>query len=75
MENLETIEVYGVEFDVYYTYHTYADPFGTGDSPTEHEIDITSIEDVTGTQNLQELLGEAVIDKIIEQISLIETGR
>lgn len=75
MEHLETIEVYGVKFDVYYTFHTYTDPFGTGDSPTEHEIDITSIEDVEGTQNLQELLGSAIVEKIIEQIGLIEARR
>lgn len=75
MEKLETVQAFGVKFDVYYTYHTEADPLGTGVSPTEHEIDIYSIEDITGTQNLQDLLCEDVIDKIMQEISLIEARR
>ena len=75
MEKLETVEVFGVKLDVYYNFITEADPLGTGDSPTEHEIDIYSIEDITGTQNLQDLLGESVIEKIIKEISLIEARR
>ena len=75
MEKLETVEVFGVKLDVYYYFISEADPLGTGDSPTEHENDIYSIEDITGTQNLQDLLGESVIEKIMKEISLIEARR
>ena len=70
---LESVKVYGIEFDVYYDCNTERDPYGTGDSPTSHDIDIISIEAGADTQDLQDVLANSVIEKIIEQIIEIES--
>jgi hypothetical protein len=63
---METIEIYGIRLDVYYDYQQF---------DSEYEITIQSIEDIKGSQNLYILIGEDIIDKIIQKISLIEQGR
>lgn len=66
VDGLETLNIYGVKLDIYYNYRQY---------DGEYELEIISIEDITGTQDLQELLGEAILDKITQEISSIEQGR
>lgn len=66
--SLATITVYNTNFDVYYTATRNKDPLGTGDSPTEIEVEITEIEDVTGCQNLLELLSGDVVEKIRQEV-------
>jgi hypothetical protein len=69
---LQTIEVLGVQFDVYYECEIEHDPLGTGDSPTEYNIEIISIEAGSDTQDLQEVLANYVIETITEQLINIE---
>jgi len=66
MKNLETVTIYGIRLDVYYDYQQF---------DGEYEIEIISIEDPTSAQDLQEIIGESVIDKIIQKISTLEQGR
>ena len=72
--SLVTVEVLGVEFDVYYECEIEHDPLGTGDSPTEYNIQIIAIEADTDTQDLQEVLASFVIEKIIEQLIKLEAN-
>ena len=51
-KELETVEVFGVKFDVHFTYHA------------DYGFEIEAIEDVTGTQDLKELLYPHIITKI-----------
>lgn len=71
---LQTIEVLGVEFDVYYECEVEHDPYGTGDSPTSYNIEIISIEAGTDTQDLHDLLSKFVIENITEQLINIEAA-
>lgn len=69
---LETIQVCGIDLDVYYDCTITRDPYGTGDSPTEYEVDIQSIEVTGDTQNIQEILADRCIEYIIDKIIQIE---
>lgn len=60
---LETIKIYDLKLDVYFTYDDY---FG---------FTIKSVEDITGTQNLLPLIDNYHIDAIIEELSTIYRGR
>jgi hypothetical protein len=71
---LETIELYGITLDVYFNHDIEKDPYGTGDSPTHHNIELVAIESTTDTINLIPLLCESVIEKIENEILDIVTG-
>lgn len=71
---LETIELYGILLDVYFKHEIEKDPYGTGDSPTHHNIELVAIESTTDTINLIPLLCESVIEKIENEILDIVTG-
>ena len=51
-QELETVEVLGVKFDVHFTYHQ------------DYGFEIEAIEDITGTQDLKEFLYPHIITKI-----------
>ena len=53
---LETVEIKNVKFDVYFSYHP---DFG---------FCVESVEDITSTQDLRELLDSWVIDEIQKEL-------
>ena len=55
-KELETVEVFGVKFDVHFTYHQ------------DYGFEIGAIEDVTGTQDLKEFLYPHIITKIEDEL-------
>lgn len=65
---LITVSARGFDFDVYYECQIINDAFGTGDSPTEYEIEINSIELTDSTTDIQELLSDSIINYIEEKI-------
>jgi len=69
---LQTVEVNGVKFDVYYTAKVENDPYGTGDSPASCEVDINSIEVGADTQNLLDFLSDTVVAEIEQEIIKLE---
>jgi hypothetical protein len=69
---LQTLTICGVDLDVYYDCTITNDPFGTGDSPTEYEIDINAIEIAGDTQDIQDILADRCIDQIIDKLIEIE---
>jgi hypothetical protein len=69
---LQTIQVCGVDLDVYYDCTITRDPYGTGDSPTEYEVDIQAVEVAGDTQDIQDILADRFIEYIIETIIQIE---
>jgi len=71
---LKTIQLYDITLDVYFKHDTEKDPFGTGDSPTLHYIELVAVESPTDTINLIPLLCESVIEKIENEILNIVTG-
>ena len=64
--SVETVEVYGVSFDVCFSIYIERDPLGVGDSPTEYEVTIESVEVGADTQDIYELLSASTIEKIEE---------
>ncbi len=70
--SLESLNVNGINMDVYYTCHVERDPLGTRDSPTEYYIDITEIEIGADTQNVYEILPEYIKEQIIDKLIEIE---
>jgi hypothetical protein len=70
--SLQTVTVFGVEFDVYYDLTVVRDAYGTGDSPTDYELEIESIEVVGDVQDLSNVLSDRVIELIEEQIIELE---
>lgn len=71
---LETIELYGIILDVYFKHEIEKDPYGTGDSPTHHNIELVAVESPSDTINLIPLLCESVIERIENEILDIVTG-
>jgi hypothetical protein len=65
---LQTIQVCGVDLDVYYDCTITRDPYGVGDSPTEYEVEIQAIEVTGDTQDIQDILADRFIDYIVDQI-------
>jgi hypothetical protein len=58
----------GIKFDVYYRADSCRDAYGTGDSPTLHDIDITEISLEHDATDLQEVLSSNIIDLIHDEI-------
>lgn len=65
---LMTTTINGIELDVYYSYESENDPYGTGDSPTAHYVEIIAIETKDSTVDIQNLLCESIIDLIEQEI-------
>lgn len=66
--SVETITVKGITFHVYYDIETERDPYGTGDSPTLHYININEIEIGNDTQNVYDILPDYIIELIENEI-------
>lgn len=65
---LMTTTIQGIELDVYYSYESEDDPYGTGDSPTAHYVEIIAIEPTDSTTDISDLLSSKVIEQIEEEI-------
>lgn len=72
--SLESLTINGVNMDVYYDCHIERDPLGTGDSPTEYNIDLNEIEIGADTQNVLDILPAFIIDQIIDKLIQIESN-
>ena len=59
-----TINLYGIELDVYADINRHSDPFGTGDSPDDVDVDILSIELPDSTQDITDLLSDAALLRV-----------
>ena len=70
---LETVELYGILLDVYFNHEIEKDPYGTGDSPTHHDIELVAVESPSDTINLIPLLCKSVIQQIENEILDIVT--
>jgi hypothetical protein len=66
----EQLEMYGLRLDVDYTYECVKDALGTGDSPTEHYVDVKSIE--LNGKDISQLLSDDVLDEIDNKLLRIE---
>lgn len=67
-----TTKVNDVELDVYYAYSSERDPYGTGDSPTAHYVEIIAIEPVDSTVDISDLLSDKIIQDIEDEIIMEE---
>lgn len=65
---LMTTKINGIELDVYYSYESEKDPYGTGDSPTAHYVEIIAIEPEDSTVDITDLLSDRVIERIEQEI-------
>ena len=72
--SLETVKINDILLDVYFKHETEKDPFGTGDSPTLHYIELVAVESPTDTINLIPLLCDSIIERIEDEILNIVTG-
>ena len=72
--SVETLEVHNITFHVYYDCEIEKDPFGTGDSPTEYQVNITTIEIGEDAQNVYDILPNVIIEELTEQIIQIEAN-
>ena len=72
--SLETVKINGIILDVYFKHEIEKDPFGTGDSPTHHNIELVAVETPTDTINLLPILCYTIIEKIENEILDIVTG-
>ena len=59
-----TINLYGIELDVYADITRYSDGFGTGDSPDDVDVEILSIELPDSTQDLSNLLSDDTLIRV-----------
>ncbi len=59
-----TINLYGIELDVYADITRYNDPFGTGDSPDDVDVEILSIELPDSTQDISNLLSDDTLIRV-----------
>ena len=59
-----TINLYGIELDVYANITRYSDGFGTGDSPDDVDVEILSIELPDSTQDLSNLLSDDTMIRV-----------
>lgn len=71
---LEYININGIDLDVYYNCQKCRDAYGTGDSPTLYDIDITSINLGGDPTNISSILSDSVLNDIEQQIIDIESN-
>lgn len=65
---LRWITINGIKLDVYYEFSSINDPYGTGDSPTQYDVEIKSIELQDSPTDIYELLDYKIIEQITSQI-------
>jgi hypothetical protein len=65
---VQTININGIDLDVYYTCEKCRDAYGTGDSPTLYDLDIQSIELASDTTDIKSILSPSVIEDIENEI-------
>lgn len=65
---LMTTTINNIKLDVYYSYESEKDPYGTGDSPTAHYVEIIAIEATDSTTDITDILSDAVIEQIEQEI-------
>lgn len=65
---LTTVTVNDIKLDVYYSYESERDPYGTGDSPTAHYVEIIAIEVDDSTTDITDLLSDRAIEFIEQEI-------
>jgi hypothetical protein len=66
--SVETVELWGVTFDVCFSVRIERDPLGIGNSPTEYEISIESVEVGADTQDISEFLSSGTLDALEEAV-------
>lgn len=71
---LRTIEVKGVEFDVFYDCTSERDPLGTGDSPTAYHVELIAIESICESIDITDYLANWVVEDITKQIIELEAN-
>ena len=71
---LATIHLNGITLDAYYEITITKDPFGTGDSPTEYDVNLIEISTPSDAQNLIELFHDYWLEIAQDQIVEIERG-
>lgn len=69
---LMTTKVNGIELDVYYSYSSERDPYGTGDSPTAHYVEIIAVEPIDSTIDISDLLSDRIMEEIEDEIIMEE---
>lgn len=67
MEHL-LFEACGIKFDVYYSAESCKDAYGTGDSPTLHDINICEVSLEHDTTDLTEVLSSNIMERIHDEI-------
>ena len=61
-------EINGIKFDIYFKVNTCNDAYGTGDSPSLHDVDIFEISLAGDATDLQEVLSSNILDLIHDEI-------
>lgn len=72
-----TINVKGVDFEVFYSLTSDKDPYGTGDSPTQYYLDVhaIAIEPIPESVDLKDHLSDWVIEYIESKIISLEANQ
>lgn len=65
---LTTVTINDIKLDVYYSYESEKDPYGTGDSPTAHYVEIIAVETPDSTVNIMDLMSDHDLNSIEEEI-------
>ena len=73
--SVETLNIEGVDWHVYYDVEECQDAYGTGDSPTMYEINLFHIEAGEDTQDIKDFLNDVLIEKIYTEILEIESEK
>ena len=73
--SVETLNIEGVDWHVYYDVDKCTDAYGTGDSPTMYEINLFHIEAGEDTQDIKDFLNDVLIEKIYTELIEIESEK
>jgi hypothetical protein len=65
---LTTVHLNGIKLDAYYESYKTKDPLGTGDSPTEIDIDLMEISTPCDSVNIIDILDEHWLEEARQQI-------
>lgn len=65
---LTTVHLNGIKLDAYYESYKTKDPLGTGDSPTEIDIDLIEISTPCDAVNIISIIDEYWLEKARKQI-------
>ena len=73
-KDMQQVTINGLKLDVEYTYEQVKDVFGTGDSPTQHFVEIQRVELTGSREDIAPLLSEDILLEIDRKIISIESG-